>query len=164
MMTQRSCYRPFLASLIITALLAVAPAPSAAAAEPKSSTPRTYHYQANLVIAIARLAISGEATGDFDVANGAFHTKAVVGIGEQSSIVELILVGDRLYIYNQERARWEYEIVPPELRGVIVPGPKVPPHPTAAYRALGDETISTGAARHWQAKGDYNTVIARRRW
>ena len=159
MVAQRGWYRAILAILLTVVLLALAPASGEAAAEPKTKVPGTYHYQANLVIAIAQLAISAEATGDYDVENNAFHVKAISGSGAQQSTVELILVNDRLYLYNPERERWEYVAVPTELRGSIISGPVVPVHPTAAYRSLGDETIASGATTHWQARGDYNILV-----
>lgn len=156
---RRNWHRLTITLLILATLFAVAATPATAAAEPAVAAPRTYHQRADIALTLLGSSAAGYSEGDFDLLNKAFHVKATIEGDGQQVLVDIILLGDRIYSYNQQQQRWEYITLPQADLDLPMPGPTVPIHPTAAYQALGDETVDITAVQHWQAQGNYNVLL-----
>ena len=152
-------------ALLLVACLAAFGAVSAAAqGEPTLATPKTYHYHADLTLNLAGDEASANADGDIDVTRQALHLTVVSQSGASKIRLELILLDKRLYIYNEQRQRWEYTDLPAGENPTVPAGAAPTPaqnikHPTATYQRVGEETFGGASVEHWRASGPYNVLI-----
>jgi len=143
----------------LVAILVAAPSATFAAGEPATTAPQTYHSQSIITLSLGGTTATGRGEGDYDVANAAFHVRSTAEDGTTQVVIEIILLNDRLYIYSSQRQRWEYITIQPQTRQLLVSGPKVVAHPTAAYQPTGQETLDGAAVQRWRAQGDYNVLL-----
>lgn len=143
----------------LAAILVAAPSAAFAADEPATTAPRTYHAQSIVTLSLGGMTATGRGEGDYDVANAAFHIRTSAEDGAARVAFELILLNDRLYMYSVQRQRWEHITIQPQTRQLLVPGPEVVAHPTAAYQPDGQETLEGAAVQRWRAQGDYNVLL-----
>ncbi|HEY8599165.1 MAG TPA: hypothetical protein VIL85_12085 [Thermomicrobiales bacterium] len=150
--------------LILCALFATSGLSALAKNEPTIATPRTFRYHADIALNLSGSTATGYGDGEFDLARQAFHLTVVAEEDGMQIRQELILVNNRLYIYSEERQRWEYLDVPagqaPEgLPATTLPALTVPKHPTATYERVGEETIAAATTNKWRAAGPYNVLL-----
>ena len=141
-------------------------APAALAADqPTIATPQSYRYHADIAITIGESRATGTADGEIDLVRQAFRLTVVATEDGQQVRQELILIDNRLYIYNEQRQRWEYlDLVPDEgptgLPETTLPPLELPRHPAAAYEPLGTAQIDGATTNRWRAAGPFNQLVA----
>lgn len=150
-------------ALLFCALLVTSALPTLAKNEPTIAAPDTFRYHADITLNIAGSTATGYAEGEIDRVRQAFHLTIVAEEDGVKIRQELILLDDRLYIYDEQRQRWEYIDVPagqtPEdLPETTLPALTIPEHPTAAYERTGEEMIAGEQTDKWRAAGRYNLL------
>lgn len=150
--------------LTLCGLFAASAAPTLANDEPTIAMPKTYHYHADIALNLSGSAATGYGDGDFDLTRQAFHVTIVAEDAQRKIRLELILIDNRLYIYNEQRQRWEYSDIAPGqtpegLPQNTVPALSLPKHPTAPYQRSGEETIAGATTNKWRAVGPYNVLL-----
>jgi hypothetical protein len=157
--------RTFRALLLVACLCAVSALPTLALAEPTIATPQTYRYHADIAITLTDSAATGSADGEIDVARQALRLTATVTSEGQRIRLEIILVDNRLYVFNEQRQRWEYVDLAassgdPNLPSAnLIPPLKLPQHPAATYQPAGSEQIGQSTVDRWRADGPYNVLL-----
>jgi hypothetical protein len=158
---RRQSVRALFLALCLVALGAV---PTLALGEPTTASPRTYHYHAAVALTLAGGDATAYGDGDFDAAANAFHLVVVAQSGATTVRTEFIFVNNRLYVYNEQRGRWEYTDIPdgaPQGNTANLPPPsqRLIAHPTATYARAGEETIGGDSVVQWRASGPYNVLL-----
>lgn len=146
--------------LCALALLCAFPSLTIAADRPTISQPRTYHYDADVALQISGIAVTATGVGDYDLVNRAFRVEVTTETAGERVRVQLVLVGGRLYAYDENQRRWEYvTLTEQEVDEFFAEVLSVPEHPTAQYVADGTERIGGDDTARWRASDTYNLLL-----